>query len=352
MSDVLVAHPAVFGATLALGGAAAVVAARRAQRGLDEARLPLLGVMGAFVFAGQMVNVSLPGLFTSGHLGGAALLTALFGPSAAIVVMAAVLVVQCLLFQDGGLLALGANLLNLGVVPALVTAGAIGLVRRSARGFTGLLLGAGLGAWLGAIAGAALVPLAALASGAVPRALPAPAFVALLVGLHALIGIGEAVLTMGALTALRRLRPELVAPGPAPGAAGAPSAAVGPAGAGVASRPPRPSGRLVTGGLALSLFIGGGLGHLASAWPDGLERALEVAEVTAPALPAVAQAEQLVAATALFADYEAFPGLAAGIVAATLAGIAGTLVVFALLWGVAVSFGRRARRLAGRAGLP
>ena len=344
MSDVLVAHPAVFGATLAAGGAAALLAARQAQRHLPEDRLPLLGVMGAFVFAGQMVNVALPGLFTSGHLGGAALLTALFGPAAAIVVMTAVLTVQCLLFQDGGLLALGANLVNIGVAPALVTWGVLSVVRRALPGVTGLFLGAGLGAWLGTLAGAALVPVEALLSGAVPSALPPRGFFAILLGLHALIGVGEAVLTMGVLAALRRLRPDLVAPRA--------TAATASALAGRRASSARPLGGLVAGGLAVSVLVGGGLSHLASSFPDGLERALEVAAVhAAPPTPLVAAAGRLVETTAVFGDYAAFPGVTGGGVALALAGSAGTLVVFGLLYGVAAVLGRRGRRAARATGV-
>jgi cobalt/nickel transport system permease protein len=88
---------------------------RRAQRGFDEAKVPLLGVMGAFVFAAQMINFPV-GVGTSGHLVGAALLACTLGPAAASVVMAAILAIQALVFQDGGILALGANVLNMAVV--------------------------------------------------------------------------------------------------------------------------------------------------------------------------------------------------------------------------------------------
>jgi cobalt/nickel transport system permease protein len=92
--------------------------ARRAQRGLEQSRMPLLGVMGAFVFAAQMINFPV-GLGTSGHLVGAALLAYTLGPAAAAVVLTAILAVQALVFQDGGILALGANVINMAIAGML-----------------------------------------------------------------------------------------------------------------------------------------------------------------------------------------------------------------------------------------
>ena len=106
-------------ATLDVAAAPAVFyAARRAQRGFDDSRIPLLGVLGAFVFAAQMINFPVgPG--TTGHLVGGALLAFTLGPAPASIVMAAILVIQALVFQDGGILAIGANILNMGVMGVL-----------------------------------------------------------------------------------------------------------------------------------------------------------------------------------------------------------------------------------------
>src|ERR1051326_1048612 len=97
---------------------AVAYAARRAQRGMDDARIPLLGVMGAFVFAAQMINFPV-GIGTTGHLVGGALLACTLGPVSAAVVMTAIIAIQALVFQDGGILAMGANLLNMAVVGVL-----------------------------------------------------------------------------------------------------------------------------------------------------------------------------------------------------------------------------------------
>ena len=106
-----------------LAAAAIALAARRADRNLDERAAPLMGVMAAFIFAGQMVNFPVAG-GTSGHLVGGALAAILLGPWAAIIVMTAVVALQALLFQDGGLAALGVNTLNMAVISALVGMGA------------------------------------------------------------------------------------------------------------------------------------------------------------------------------------------------------------------------------------
>jgi len=106
-------------ATLDAAAAPAVLTiARRAQRGFDESKVPLLGVMGAFVFAAQMINFPV-GIGTTGHLVGGALLAFTLGPAAATVVMSAIVAIQALVFQDGGILALGANLLNMAVLGVL-----------------------------------------------------------------------------------------------------------------------------------------------------------------------------------------------------------------------------------------
>ena len=108
----------VWAALDARGLPAAGFVVRRAQRGFDDSKVPLLGVMGAFVFAAQMINFPV-GVGTSGHLVGGALLACTLGPAAASVVMTAILAIQALVFQDGGILALGANVLNMAIVGVL-----------------------------------------------------------------------------------------------------------------------------------------------------------------------------------------------------------------------------------------
>jgi len=191
-------------------------ALRRADRTLDERAVPLLGVTGAFVFAAQMLNFPVAG-GTSGHFLGAALAAVLLGPWMACLVLAVVLVMQAFVFADGGVTALGANILNMGVVgglgAGLVLAAGRRVLPRTRGAFLGLVAAA---AWLAVMAGAAACSLELAASGTVPLGTVLPA----MLGVHALIGIGEAVVTVAAVSAVLASRPDLVA------GAGPPSAPV------------------------------------------------------------------------------------------------------------------------------
>src|SRR5690348_12968610 len=110
--------PQVAGLFFALAAVALAIAGHNVRSGISSATVPLMGVLVAFIFAAQMINFPLPVPGTSGHLVGSVLLAIVLGPSAATLVMTSILIVQCLIFQDGGLLAIGANILNMGVVPA------------------------------------------------------------------------------------------------------------------------------------------------------------------------------------------------------------------------------------------
>ena len=119
MADALLSHT-VGGAMWGASALTAAHCARTLRRNPDPAKVPLMGVLGAFVFAAQMVNFSIPATGSSGHIGGGLLLAILLGPEAAFLVIASVLAVQALFFADGGLLALGSNIFNLGVFPAFI----------------------------------------------------------------------------------------------------------------------------------------------------------------------------------------------------------------------------------------
>jgi cobalt/nickel transport system permease protein len=203
-----------------VAAAAAVAAAgavayglRRADRTLDERAVPLLGVTGAFVFAAQMLNFPVAG-GTSGHFLGAALAAVLLGPWVACLVLAVVLGLQAFVFADGGITALGANVLNMGVIGGLGAGLVIAAGRRvlpaTHAAFTGLV---GIAAWLAVMAGAAATALELAASGTVPLGTVMPA----MLGVHALIGVGEAVVTAAAVSAVLASRPDLVAMAPALG---------------------------------------------------------------------------------------------------------------------------------------
>jgi cobalt/nickel transport system permease protein len=179
------------------------VGLRRANVDLDERRVPLLGVTAAFVFAGQMLNFPVAG-GTSGHFMGAALAAILLGPWLACLVLAVVLGVQAFVFADGGLTALGANVLNMGVLGALVVGSLMHAARAVApRAIRPIAAG---GAWLAVMVGATATALELAISGTVPLATVLPA----MLGVHALIGAGEAVITVAAVSAVLSTRPDLV----------------------------------------------------------------------------------------------------------------------------------------------
>ena len=196
---------------------------RVADRRLDESRVPILGVLAAFIFAAQMLNFPVAG-GTSGHFLGATLAAVLLGPWLACVVMAVVLSVQAFAFADGGLSALGANVLNMGVLGALLAgvalAVAIRVLKPSREVFLGLVATV---SWLAVMIGAAATSAELALSGTVPLDASLPA----MLGVHALIGIGEAVITVAAVSAVMATRPDLVALGrfepAAPAPAGSPA---------------------------------------------------------------------------------------------------------------------------------
>ncbi len=181
-------------------------AVRRTNQNLDERAVPLLGVMAAFIFAAQMFNFQVgPGM--SGHLLGGVLAAVLLGPWAGTLVMACVIAVQGLLFQDGGLLVMGANIFNMGVVGTLggyalyrALAGLLGGERRAR------IPAAAIAAWLSVVSGAALAAVQLGISGTTPLSLALPA----MVGAHVLIGIGEAVITTAALAFIAATRADLL----------------------------------------------------------------------------------------------------------------------------------------------
>jgi cobalt/nickel transport system permease protein len=180
-------------------------AVRRTNRHLDDRAVPLLGVMAAFIFAAQMFNFPVVG-GTSGHLLGGVLAAVMLGPWAGTLVMTAVVAVQALLFQDGGLLIMGANIFNMGIVGTL---GGYGLYRGIARALggeeRGRLPAAAVAAWVSVVAGSVAMALQLGASDVVPLELALPA----MVGVHALIGIGEALITVAALAFIGVTRADL-----------------------------------------------------------------------------------------------------------------------------------------------
>ena len=179
----------------------AVVATRRE---FDERLVPLAGIMAAFIFAAQMLNFPVAG-GTSGHFVGAALAFIVLGPWLGMLAMTAVIAVQALVFQDGGLVAMGANILVMAAVPGLV---AYAIYRLGAgRPHRTRMILAGTGAWLSIVVAALIVALLLAFSGTSSLNLVLPA----MVGIHMLVGIGEALITVAALTFIGRARPAVLA---------------------------------------------------------------------------------------------------------------------------------------------
>ena len=179
----------------------------RVNRDLDDRRVPLMGVLAATIFAGQMLNFSVSG-GTSGHLVGGALAAIVLGPWPAVLVMTCVVSIQALLFQDGGLLALGANIINMGLVSVTVAYAVYLTVRRLTRGKSwGMLVGGFAAGWLSIVIAALLCALQLAISGTSPANVAVPA----MGGIHMLIGIGEGLITAGALALLYTARPDLLA---------------------------------------------------------------------------------------------------------------------------------------------
>lgn len=179
------------------------LAVRNGRSAFDERLIPLAGIMAAFIFAGQMINFPVAG-GTSGHLLGATLAAILLGPWMAILVMTAVIALQALLFQDGGLVVMGANILIMGVIPALVGYGLYKPMANRSRGIK--LLTAGVAAWLSVMAAALFTSLLLGFSGTSSFRIVVPA----MLGIHVFIGLGEALITAAALAFMLKVRPDLL----------------------------------------------------------------------------------------------------------------------------------------------
>lgn len=179
------------------------IAISKTNKTLGEKQVPLMGIMAAFIFAAQMLNFPVAG-GTSGHFLGGALAAIVLGPWAGILVMTAVIAVQGLLFQDGGLLVMGANIFNMGLLTAMI---GFGLYRSvSGRNKKTRLAVAGVAAWLAVVASALITALQLWLSGTTTLQIVVPA----MLGVHVLIGIGEAIITVAALSFIDQTRPDLV----------------------------------------------------------------------------------------------------------------------------------------------
>ena len=193
-------------ATGAVAVAAIAVAVKVTNKKMGEKQVPMMGVLAAFIFAAQMLNFPVAG-GTSGHFVGAALAAILLGPWAAVLILSSVLVVQSLIFQDGGLLALGANITNMGIIAGFgsyyIYKGIDAIFK---HGRTGTLLGAGIGAWFSVLVASLACAAELSISGTSPWAIALPA----MGGVHMLIGIGEGLITVAVLSLIMATRADLL----------------------------------------------------------------------------------------------------------------------------------------------
>ncbi len=334
MSDALVS-PAV-GIT-GWGFAAALIyyCGRRLRDFMDSFKLPLMGVMGAFVFAAQMINFSIPGTGSSGHLGGGLLLAILLGPHAAFLVISSVLVIQAFLFADGGLLSLGCNIINMGFIPAFVAYPLIFkpvVSRGSARGEKSRITAGAVLASVAALQlGAFCVVLETVLSGVAE--LPFRTFLILMQPIHLAIGAVEGLVTAAVVVFLWNARPDIFSE--------------------FTSRfsRKRSPARIAVYIIISATVVAGALSWFASGDPDGLEWSIigssgsELEEPREGIYPPLADLQER---TSLFPDYlpqdagegaePGWPDVNAG---TSLAGLVGGAVTFILISLVAFLLKRR-----------
>ena len=188
-----------------IAAAGLAVSVAKSQNRLGERTIPLMGITAAFVFAAQMINFPVAG-GTSGHLLGGVLAAVLLGPCAGVLVIALVLVVQCFLFQDGGVLVLGANIFNMAIVGTLVPYVIYVALGRVIPGKGGFFAAVAITAWFSVMLGATACAVELGISGTVPLGLALKA----MLGVHAIIGLGEAVITTTVLSYVAAVRPDLI----------------------------------------------------------------------------------------------------------------------------------------------
>jgi len=292
---------------------------------IDDKKIPMMGVMGAFIFAAQMINFIIPVTGSSGHIGGGILLAALLGPFPALITLASVLLIQCLFFADGGLLALGCNIFNMGVIPCLI---AYPLIYKPIlkKGMTPkrITIASVLAVIVGLQLGSFSVVLETIASGITE--LPFTAFVSLMQPIHLAIGAVEGTITAAVICFIYNIRKEILD-----------SALKGSPMRNVSIR------KVLVILLVATIFIGGFLSIYASSNPDGLEWSIKgvtgTTELAADSSVHSA-ADSLQDKTAILPDYNlkdklqvdnvvgtSISGMVGALFTLTLAGLIGVIIL-------------------------
>ena len=259
MADALLS-PAVGGTMCAVSAATIAYCSKKVRAEMDDRKIPLMGVLGAFIFAAQMINFTIPVTGSSGHLGGGLILSILLGPYAAFLTIASVLVVQAFFFADGGLLALGCNIFNLGFFPAfiaypLIYKNIVGNAPSQRRILIASMAAAVIGLQLGALGVVVETVFSEIS------ALPFSTFFVIMQPIHLAIGVVEGLVTATVISFVYKAKPEILL-------------------SALESRPigAHPLRTIILGFLAVTLLTGGVLSWFASERPDGLEWA--IAKVT------------------------------------------------------------------------
>ncbi len=308
----------------ALSAAGLAVALRR-TRDLPRRQVPLMGLAAAFVFAAQMLNFPIGG-GTSGHLVGGVLCSVLLGPSAAILVITCVLLVQCFVFADGGILALGANIFNMAIVCSVGGYLIYSMIYRLLPTARGRLLAVAVASWASTVVAAVVCAGQLSLSHMVPWSVALPA----MAGVHMFIGVGEALITTLVIFTIMRARPELLEPSadiqdsrnnlePDGAALSAPPSTLLPRG--------RPMFDLIAFGLLVALGLAVFVSPFASTAPDGLDHVAD-----ALGFREHESSHRMIASP--IPDYQ-FPGIHSAAAATALAGGIGTLFVFGAGWMLA-----------------
>jgi cobalt/nickel transport system permease protein len=292
--------------TAVLSVAGVGLALRRVRRELPARKVPLLGLAAAFVFAAQMVNFPVVG-GTSGHLIGGVLVAALLGPSAAVVVLTAVLIVQCYLFNDGGVMALGANVFNMAILNVVSGYAIYRLVSRWLSGIRGRVTAVAFAGWCSTVLASISCAGQLAWSG---RVAWSAGFTAM-ASVHMLIGLGEGSISALVFLAIQRTRPEVILEN-------------------TPSADSRGIRGLVQYGLLVALGIAVFVAPFACSWPDGLEavaKKLGFEHVAAAPLLAAPAPDYQIGAIHWAVGATAIAGAVGSLVAFALALLLGRLLV-------------------------
>lgn len=338
MADALIS-PAVGGTMWTASAALIAYNASKAKKNYDDQTAPLMGVLGAFIFAAQMINFTIPGTGSSGHLGGGMILAILLGPHAAFLTMASVLTIQALFFADGGLLALGCNIFNLGFFPCFI---AYPLIYKTIAGNTPnkkrIMIGSILSAIIGLQLGAFFVVIQTVLSGI--SELPFTKFLVLMLPIHLAIGIVEGIATAAVILFVWNARPELLEQQDSE------------------TQPKRFSLKpVLTGLIVATILTGAVVSWFASSHPDGLEWAMFHSsgkeELQTPEASVYTSLSSIQEKTALLPDYgfpesettneeanenEAWPAIDAG---TSLSGLLGGVAIFLVAMGIGFGLKRK-----------